>query len=55
MYGGYPPPYWGAPFPAQWTAEQELEALKSQAQAMEQELQTIRKRIGDLKVEEKKD
>ena len=55
MYGGYPPSYWGPPFPAQWTAEQELESLKSQAKAMEQELQAIRQRIGDLDAEEKKD
>jgi hypothetical protein len=55
MYGGYPSAHWGAPFPAQWAPEQELESLKSQAEAMEQELQAIRQRIGDLEAEGKKD
>ena len=48
MYGGYPPPA------AQWTPEQELESLQMQAQAMEQELQSIRQRITELGDEGKK-
>jgi hypothetical protein len=55
MYGGYSPPHWGAPFAAQWAPEQELESLKSQAEAMEQELKAIRQRIGDLAAGGKKD
>lgn len=54
MYGGYSLPYWGAPSPAQWTPEQELESLKAQAKAIDQELQAIRQRIGDLEAEGKK-
>ena len=55
MYGGYPSPYWGAQPPIQWAPEQEIETLQAQAQAMEQELQTIRQRIADLEDETKKE
>jgi len=54
-YGGFVPPYWGAPAPAAWTPEQELDSMKAQAAAMEQELEAIRQRIGDLEAEDKKD
>lgn len=54
-YGGFGPPYWGAPYPPAWTPEQELDSLKGQAAAMEEELEAIRQRIGDLEAEGKKD
>ncbi len=54
MSGGYPPPYGVAPAPAQWTPEQEMDSLKAQAEAVEQELQAIRQRIGDLEAQGKK-
>ncbi|MCK4271104.1 DUF5320 domain-containing protein [bacterium] len=52
--GEYPPPYGVAPSPAQWTPEQEMDSLKAQAEAVEQELQAIRQRIGDLEAQGKK-
>jgi hypothetical protein len=45
---------WGAYGPAQMTAEQELEALKSQAQFMEEGLSDIRKRMSEVETEAKK-
>jgi len=55
MSGGYPPPNWGAPPVAQWTPQQELEALQAQAQAMDGELQSIRQRITELESEAQKE
>jgi hypothetical protein len=55
MSGGYPSSYWGAPPFAQWTPQQELEALQAQAQAMEGDLENIRQRIAQLESEAQKD
>jgi len=51
MVGGYQPPTWGPMPMAQWTPQQELEALQAQAQAMEGDLQSIRQRITELESE----
>ncbi len=52
MYGNvpYPAPFGArAPFPAQMTAEQEMDYLKSQAEYLQDSLNNINKRIDDLK------
>ncbi|MGC9396733.1 MAG: DUF5320 domain-containing protein [Anaerolineae bacterium] len=48
-----PPPTWTAPpHPAALTPEQEIEALRSQAQWLQEQLDAIRQRIAELKPKE---
>jgi len=57
MYGmsGYPGYYpYGAPVPPTITKEQELDALKSQAEYFENTLKGIQERIEELQTETKK-
>ncbi len=57
-YGGMPVPYQAAevPYgPVGATAAQEIEALKGQSEYLEDALEGIRKRIGELEVEAKKE
>lgn len=54
-YGGYPynvPPYWAYGPRYEPGPEQELQALQNQASFLEQQLQKIRERIGELEGKE---
>jgi len=49
--GAYPPPYGGPSFASTMPKEQELDALKGEAEYLEDALGGIRKRIEDLETE----
>ena len=57
VFGGVMPPVaaYGAPYAPAMSAEQQIDALKGQAEYFEDALDGIRKRIGELEAKGKKD